>query len=84
MNNYIGTGLCCVLLTCCATTVPQVNAIPVKRMNDVIGEIKRQVSIYETEIGKRRRDPANDKAFVNRVERVSTAGKGKLISSLSQ
>ena len=56
-------GLCCELLTSCATALPRVNAIRVERMNAVIAEIKRQVSIFETEIGKQRHVSAPRERF---------------------
>jgi hypothetical protein len=64
------------LLVGCATGLPAVNAIPADRIDQVLGEIKRQVSIYETRTGYLRLHPDADTAMTEARKAGFRCGSG--------
>lgn len=58
------------LLAGCANRLPQINAIDVTRIGDVEGEVKRQLSVYQSTVNERRSKAEPTEKFI--------CGKGKV------
>ena len=68
-----------VALAGCATSkLGKVNAIPVSRIDDVVAEVKRQISIYHSRVNDMKRDPSRDAALADARRRGFVCGRGKI------
>jgi len=62
----------------CATKLQKVNAIPVDRIDEVVREVKRQVSVYHSQVNQLKMDPSQDRVLVEAKRRGFVCGEGKI------
>lgn len=65
-------------ISSCATGLPRVNAISAARIDKVLSEIKRQLSIYESQALYLQQNPTQDKDLVEAQKAGFKCGKGRI------